>query len=364
MTRKTIEILAVLGCVLILGACSDKGTDSDDDKAAGYYVYAQGYWSSPRNYGIIYKIDADVDSVVDSTRYPNDLLFLHTTPDGKELWGMGPQMTVVWNTTDMSEKRRIEGLGAFEPIFETDTGYYVLAGIEKQTIYFMDILTGDIVDSDTMIGIRPWAYALGLRGTHNLIGMNEGTPKYIYFYEYFQRLVRDSVLLTDFSGGISSGDLPVLSPDGSQLHMYGGRHGPFHLWRVFELETGRLIHEQSVWTRGSFTFVEDGRKVIVSSPGDCQDLPSSEILPIFDVGSFALVDSIGLRSDSLNMLPGGILPAYQGVGLPGTSKAFIGCGYFCNVGPMLVVQTDPPRISRYLFLSPHVGFEAITIGRK
>lgn len=158
MSRQLLSFLIFCVLAIVIQSCSEKGTDGDD-KPVGYYVYAHGYWQSPRNYGLVYKIDAQTDSVVDSTRYPNHLLFLHTTPDGRELWGMGPDFTIVWNTADLSEKRRLEGLGSFVPHFDTDTSYYVLAGIEKQRIYFVDRYSGDLLGYDT-IGTRPWDDAI------------------------------------------------------------------------------------------------------------------------------------------------------------------------------------------------------------
>ncbi len=364
MARNVIEILAVLGCALILYACSDKGTDGGDDKLTGYYVYAHGYWSSPRNYGLIYKIDADLDSVVDSTRYPNDLLFLHTTPDGKELWGMGPQMTVVWNTADLSEKRRIEGLGALIPFFDTDTSYFVLVGIEHRRIYIMDGNTGGIIGYDTIPGSDTWYDAYHDPERHLVIGISLSAPREVYFFDYHLRAVVDTVTLTDALGNPTLISSPTLSPNKDLIYGFWGGGGLDRSWQVFDLQSGHLLHEQSVSSFGDFVFFDDGRKVAITSPGNCRDVPASPLLPIHDTRNFAKVGELFLECDSLVALPGDPLTAYHGVGLPNSSRAYIGCGTFCSQGPLLVIDCCPAIIQKHLFLSPHIGFEAITIGRK
>lgn len=364
MTRNLIEMIVVFGLAALLGACSDKGTGGGDDKPTGYYVYAHGYWSSPRNYGLIYKIDAETDSVVDSTRYPNDLLFLHTTPDGKELWGMGPQMTVVWNTADMSEKRRIEGLGALVPFLETDTSYLVLVGIEHRRIYLMDRNTGGVIGYDTIPGTNTWYDAFHDPERHLIIGITLSAPREVYFFDYYLRAFVDTVTLVDAAGNPTLISSPTLSPNKDQIYGFWGSGGPDRRWQVFDLRSGHFLHEQPVSSFGDFVFFDDGRKVAVTSPGNCRDVLASPSLPIYETGNFMKAGELCLECDSPAAVPGNPLTAYHGIGVPNSSKAYIGCGTFCSQGPLLVIDCCPAIIQKYLFLSPNVGFEAIAIGRK
>ncbi len=362
MSRRLVSFLIFCLVGIVLYACGDKGTGGDD-QTTGYYVYAHGYWQSPRNYGLIYKIDAQTNVIVDSTRYPNNLLYLYATPDGRELWGMGPDLTVVWNTVDFSEKRRFEELGAFVPFFEIDASYIVLAGIEKQRIYFVDRNTGELVDSDT-ISTSPWEDALFHRSSGRLLGVGSGIPKYLYYYDALQKVVNDSVLLVDISGIYSSAQFPVLSPDESQVYAYGGRTGAFPNWRVFDLESGVLLHEEPVWSLGNFVFLNGGSRVLITTPGDCHPLTAARVVPVYETRTFVLVDSLILETDSFPESPGYVLPANQGIQIPQTNTLFIGCASTCQLGPVLRINTESLSIEKSILLNPNVGFESLTIGRK
>lgn len=194
--------------------------------------------------------------------------------------------------------------------------------------------------------------------------MASGVPKYLYYYNHFLKQVDDSVLLVDGAGALASAQFPALTPDETQVYAYGGETGKLPNWRVFDLESGILVHEEAIWSLGSFVFLNDGKRVIITTPGDCHPRPAARVIPVFDTRTFALVDSIVLETDSFPEVPGYVMPANQGIQIPNTKKVFIGCASWCELGPILRIDSDSLSIEKYILLNPNVGFETLTIGKK
>lgn len=361
---KIFTRLFTTGCLILfilvsfaLFSCSNP---TESEKRTEYFVYVgNGY---PENK--IYKIDATTDLLVDSLEITDIATKYTCSLDGRELWAVGPEQTLIINTADMSIKRRLSGFSYFEPLFIENSDEILCIGHER--IFYLNSSDFSIAYEDSSIGFECWPEALVDRASHIVGGRDPRKNTWIqnryFFYDYVNRTLVDSIELTRLDGQPAQTSV-IYSSDRSVL--YGVEYVPWLEWSVFDPKTGREIAKHGVECSGYFTFVNAGKEVVIASPHDCRERWGCDALVKYNVLTYERTGEISLfdfsDQDSVVRIASGF---GDGVEVPGYNKMYICEKSGCFPEAVYVVDVEPFHFRKSFFKTTNQYFSYIVVGRK
>ncbi|MGB5105128.1 MAG: hypothetical protein WBP42_00270 [Candidatus Zixiibacteriota bacterium] len=321
----------------------------------------------------VYKLDAQSDSVVDSfyVGTNKEIVGISVSTDGRQLWIADTDINKIVNTADMSLLGTISGVGPVLAFFDPDLDKVVGAAYWRQRILYIDPITFTIVDTDSMRGPSRWWEFVQQPQANCLVGVTfrelqspDTSAGELRYFDYRQRKTIDSVLIEPSPYGGMQAYFEI-SPDGSRIFAYGGTPEGLFPWRMYDSHSGAILFEALQPSYGDNIFLEDNRRLILTAPGSFTFDNPLTTLQIWDYQSLAMVGNVDLHWKVDDDSVASLLPAVDGIQIPGTKKLYVSAGTVTGrPGAILVISLEFMRIEKAIYAGQNGYFRAVAIGPK